>query len=123
MTTKRKKAKRGHKSEFRDVQHPVQYCVEPGCKFKGERVVQGVCFHPLNVATEQHLLRIERRADEFVGELKIAGKGLPLKKQLAHAYDYLAVTWANHEHMLDDVVRLRRDLALLKTSVACKRKG
>lgn len=120
MATKRKSAEIKHKAEFRKITSEVRYCAQPGCKFKGERVVQGVCFHVLDAATDRHLEAVTRRADGFVEELKIAAKGSPLKKRLAYAYDYLAVTWANYEHLLDEAVRLRRQVAILKAAAKKK---
>lgn len=107
-----------HKREIRKREYDESYCAEPTCEFFGERVQQGVCH-----TTEPDVADLEK-IDKHITEL---AEGLLdiRKNHYPNAEDYIPWLEAHYECAmvnwafgLDECIRLRREVALLKMKLA-----
>lgn len=109
-----------HKTELRDQKYKRSYCMQPGCKFNGERAQQGVCFAVLDKTEAAYLSRLEARAEQAVADMKITLEDETDKHKIKYLYDMYATMWLNHEHMLDELVKLRGENSLLRKKTGKK---
>lgn len=88
------------------------YCAQPGCKFKGGTAQQGVCHttEPFAGGDWKYIDRLEKYAEEVVKEAKKLYKG---KSYITYLEAQHVADWMNSMFILDEVVRLRRKVALL----------
>ena len=115
------KHKGQHKTETRVFPREIHenFCVDSKCKFKGQHAVQGVCFQDkADVSDWKKIEKEEKRIDD---ELRYFRKKFNVDKMkdpkeyiewLESMYTTAQMNWA---FVLDEVIRLRRDNALLKT--------
>lgn len=112
MTIKAKRNK-DHAIVERKEHHKTidRMCAQKGCKFFGKIAQQGVCY-----SDEGELVawaKLEAREKELVAELKA------MKKREGETYvraleAYCITAMMNWDLTLDECIRLRRDLALMK---------
>lgn len=113
MKTTKKMAE--HTTEKRTREITDYICVQKGCKFKGMSAQQGVCHTTdsnLGGSSWKHVEQAEANAVDFVNDIKKNSKNS--KDYTKHLEAYLICTWMNNDFMLDELVYLRKELALLK---------
>ena len=104
-----------HKTELRPKQIKESYCVQKGCKFHNKPAEQGICFSTesgLGGTSWKHIEKAEESALDLVNGLKKHAKNQ--KDYVEHLESYLICTWMNNEFTLDELVYLRRKVALLE---------
>jgi predicted Fe-S protein YdhL (DUF1289 family) len=121
---------RSHKTEIRVFARNIHetFCVDPKCKFKGQHAVQGVCFRDKEeIADWKKIEREEKRIDEELRHYRKkfhVDKMKDPKEYIEWLESMYTTAWMNWSFVLDEVIRLRRDNALLKaplTKIAKKR--
>ena len=121
------KNKGRHKTEMRVFPREIRenFCVDPKCKFKGQRAVQGVCFRDTEDVADWK--KIEREEKHISDELKHYRKKFHIDK-MKDPKEYIewlesmyTTAWMNWSFCLDEVIRLRRDNSLLKVKGQRKR--
>jgi len=110
---------RRHKTETRIFARNIRelFCRQPGCKFKGKHAAQGVC-HTTDTfaggADWKHMDAAFELGKKATDEVRRILRGNSAK----HKIDYLLAMhesyWVNNVFHLDEMVRLRRENALLK---------
>jgi hypothetical protein len=112
-----KRSTKEHKTELRKKELSFSYCVQPGCKFRGKRAQQGIC-HTIKTHAGgddwSYIDMAERHATEAMEEIKRLFKG---KKYVRALEAYYQNSLVNDACILDMLVRLRRENALLKLKV------
>lgn len=103
-----------HKRELRTREYQESYCAEPSCEFYGERAQQGVCH-----SSEPELADWDRLHDagqQFADELRqIRTEHYTDKDEYIRWLEAMyESTMLNLTFTLDECVRLRAELALLK---------
>lgn len=103
-----------HRQELRTCEVQESYCVEPGCEFNGERAVQGVCHSSKPDLADWD--RLHDAGERFADELrKIRTEHYTDKDEyiewLEAMYECAMLNWT---FTLDECIRLRREVALLK---------
>lgn len=90
------------------------YCEEPGCRFEGEPAVQGVCWNSEGEIADWDKLADagERMSAEFKA-IRIKSNWSPEEtiRWLEAMYETAMINWTM---ALDEVIRLRAEIALLK---------
>lgn len=100
-----------HATELRDRIIKEVYCVEAGCEYAGNTAVQGHCFSRPDDVTEKYIARISDKADRALAEIKeIAGDDY-----VRDLESYFVSVMANWDFTLDEVIKLRRENAALRT--------
>lgn len=106
-----------HTTEIRTRQIEEKFCTEDGCAFRGDRVVQGVCFRDTGRLVE--FAALEHHEDALRMGLEA------LKERSQNQDDYIASVEANYitahinwDLTLDECIRLRKENALLKKAQA-----
>lgn len=116
------KPKKSHPTIVRERTFKEFICQKKGCKFYGERTVQGVCHttEPFYGGSWDYIDRGLRFAFEFVREEKKLHGKTPAAwiRYLEAAY---ATTWCNATFNLDELIRLRRDNALLRHKLKARK--
>lgn len=100
-----------HRTKPAERAYSVQICDQPGCKFRGKAAQQGVCH-----TTEGELIswnKLEAHEKKLFAELKDMKRreGKNYVRALEAHYICAMMNW---EGSLDETIRLRRDLAVLR---------
>jgi hypothetical protein len=100
-----------HRTRSAEKSYSIKICDQPGCKFRGKEAQQGICH-----TTEGELIgwdKLEAHEKEIVAELADMKRreGKDYVRALEANYICAMLNW---EGALDETVRLRRDLAVLK---------
>lgn len=103
--------------EVRAQEIHTSFCDTKGCRFYGERAVQGVCFTtPALLAEYRRDQGIEREAREHLAWIKKhGGRG---RKYVSYLEGEVFVMTMNSRSMMDELVLLRRKVALLEDDLA-----
>ena len=103
--------RRQHRTKPAEASYSIEICDQPGCKFRGKEAQQGVCH-----TTDGDLIgwdKLEAHEKEITAALvnmkRHEGKGY-VRALEAH-YICAMMNW---QGALDETLRLRRDLAVLK---------
>jgi hypothetical protein len=112
------RVKRGHhKTEIRKREIWDSYCIQPGCKFKGQLSAQGVCHTVLNKKQHDYITYVEKEAEDClngVKKLQKVNKQLTPKKWIRALEDYFICHWMNEVFTLDELIYLRAENAKLR---------
>jgi hypothetical protein len=110
-----------HKTETRVFARNIHesFCRQPGCRFRGKPSVQGVCHtrETFEGGTDwAYVDALIAGGDRFVTELRasMARQKLTTKQRLSTAETHLACAWSNTISTTDELVRLRREVSLLR---------
>lgn len=109
------KATPSHKTVKRDKQQTIveSFCDQKGCQFFGQPAVQGVCFTTNgDIVDFDRLNAYEAELLREMAELKKKSKST--KDYVAALEAYYVTAQMNWQMGLDELVRLRRDNALLR---------
>lgn len=109
--------KREHKTEIRKREIWDNYCVQPGCKFKGELAAQGVCHTILNKKQHDYVTGVMKQAEDClngVKKLRKVNKQLTAKAWIKTLEGYFICHWANEVFTLDELIFLRAENAKLR---------
>jgi hypothetical protein len=112
--------RRGHKTEQRVFAREIHesFCAQRGCKFYGQHSVQGVCHTRDTFAGGidwRYIDLVARHAQErAAAETKMVLKGKTLRQKLVYMQHMAEFYYMNDAFMLDNLVRLRRENALLR---------
>jgi hypothetical protein len=116
----------GHKTEIRKREIWDNYCIQPGCKFKGELAAQGVCHTILDKKQHDYITSIMKQAYnclEEIKKLRKANKQLTAKAWIRTLEGYFICYWANQVFTLDELIYLRADNAKLRLAAGKWRKA
>jgi hypothetical protein len=124
IARKRAKPMRDHKVDLRQQKHFRSFCAEPGCKFRGEPAEQGICFSR-NTFTDgpdwSYIDRCEKYAVQVLAEMKslwlpgkVNNKRGGMRGYVGHLESAYVTHWMQSILHLDEMVRLRRTVALLE---------
>lgn len=109
-----------HKTEQRVFARNIHesFCIQPGCRFRGKHSVQGVCHTEATFEGGTDWTYVDAMiagGNRFVEELRASMKRqkLTTKQKLDTVENHLACTWSNTISTIDELVRLRREVALL----------
>lgn len=112
----RHKAK-DHKMETRKREIGESFCIQPGCKYKGERAVQGHCFHRLDDASQKYIRAVMKRGEGFLEEMR-AMRGVnhwKTKATWTKALEgHMVGSWMNSEFTMDELIHLRCEVEGLR---------
>lgn len=103
-----------HNTERRAREITETVCTQEGCQFNGQHAVQGVCYSDHGDLLEWE--KIDAHEKELLEELATVRAANPDTEYihwLEAMYISLMMNW---QFSLDEVVRLRRDIALLKAN-------
>ena len=119
--------KEKHKTETRVFARNIHesFCVQPGCKFEGEHAAQGVCHTLTTMGGSRdwsYIDNILKQGDDYLSEIQNMHKIRPAADAKSDAYirrleSEIVCIWTNNAFTLDELVRLRGELALLKKRV------
>lgn len=88
------------------------FCRQDECEYKGMPAVQGHCFSRPDDMTEKYITNVMEKADRALAQIKeIAGD-----EYLKHLESYYVTAVTNWDFTLDELVRLRRENAALKSA-------
>jgi hypothetical protein len=108
------KAGDGHRRETRVYESELHetYCAYKRCKFYGKHAQQGVCYSDkADLVDWERIDAFEKSHDEELARFRKLYKGKKYVEWLEAMYTSAMLNW---QFTLDDTIRLRRDLALLK---------
>lgn len=113
-----------HKTEQRVFARNIHenFCVQPGCRFRGKHAQQGVC-HTTTTSAGGHdwgyVDRLIALGNSFVDEVKTMAKRgkWSRKRYVEYLESAMACSWSNSSSGLDELVRLRRQVSLLTDKV------
>lgn len=106
------------------------WCVQPGCRFKGQHAQQGICHTTEPFASEDGVTWAsvearfkfaEKAAKEELDLLRKQYKGRP-KRYVGHLEAAIWCNWVNVSSNLDELIRLRAENAVLKDKLARRRR-
>ncbi len=95
------------------------YCAQKGCKFIGKEAQQGVCFHAKGELIDWQ--RVAQQETQILAELQGLRKAGP-KAYVQGLEAHYVSAMINWQFTLDEVIRLRRDIALLNVKKPRKAK-
>jgi hypothetical protein len=110
-------AKRGakrHDIETRVFAREIHetFCTDKKCEFYGQHAVQGVCYsNKPDVIDWKRVEKQEKQLEEELAYIKKKYKGKAYLSWLESMYHCAQMNWT---FTLDELIRLRRDVALLK---------
>lgn len=114
----------GHVMETRIFARRIHetFCAQKGCRFFGRHAAQGICHTRLKRPDQKYLERTERRAEEFVKEMREirASQKMTPAQYVNYLERHMLCDWMNHEFGMDELIRLRAmnaDLRLRVTPV------
>jgi hypothetical protein len=110
----------GHRRETRVFARNIHetFCDYKRCKFYGQHAQQGICFSDKPDAIDwDRIAKIEKQEEEELAYFRKKYKGKEYVKWLEAMYSCATVNW---RFTLDDLIRLRRDNALLKLKLRKK---
>lgn len=115
-----------HKTETRVFANELHetYCVQPRCKFRGKHAQQGVCHTTTTFDGGRdwsYVEKVIKSGDEFVAGLKGNCKPYSDKKYISELESYAACIWSNNMFGLDELISLRREVALLRLKTSGKK--
>jgi hypothetical protein len=104
-------SKQTHRTKTAEKSYSIKICDQPGCKFRGKEAQQGVCH-----TAEGKLIdwaRLEAHEKEILAELTDMKRreGRDYVRALEAHYISAMLNW---QLSLDETLRLRRDLAVLR---------
>ncbi len=108
-----------HRTETRFYDREVgeTFCVQPGCKFRGERARQGFCYDVPRRDVYDALFDVgERYAEELAATYREYFRGRP-RKYVRHLESSVICWYVNSTSLLDQLVAMRRENALLRKEV------
>lgn len=109
--------KKEHKTELKKRAVFYSVCVEPDCKYKDGRAVQGHCFSRLPTAHDRYIQHVMRHGEQLLKEMrglrKLNGQ-VAQKKWIQHLEGQVVCMWANSTFNLDELIYLRKENAELK---------
>jgi len=109
-----------HKTETRVFARNIHeaYCIQPGCKFKGKKAQQGVCHttKPWVGGKWDYLDAVFVEAGKAAKELLASSKKYSKshKDYVKNLEEHIAVDWVNTIFHIDGMIRMRREVALLR---------
>ena len=116
-----------HRTETRVFARKIHesFCMEPGCKFEGEHAVQNVCHTHTTMGNSSdwsYVDNIIKQGDDYLAGIQKIHKRRPAADAKFDAYirrleSEIVCIWTNNAFTLDELVRLRGELALLKKRV------
>lgn len=115
-----KKGARRHNYETRVFAREIHevFCTDKGCEFYGQHAQQGICYsNKPDVIDWKRIEQLEKRQAEELAYFKKKYKGKSYVRWLESMYDCAQLNWT---FTLDELIRLRRDNALLKLKVKRK---
>jgi len=103
--------KKQHRTKSAERSYSIKICDQPGCKFRGKEAQQGICH-----TTEGELIewdRLDAHEKEVTAELADMKRreGKDYVRALEAHYISAMLNW---QGSLDETLRLRRDLAVLR---------
>lgn len=104
----------GHKRETRVFTRNIHetFCDYKRCKFYGKHAQQGICYSDKpDLVDWDRIAKLEQAQDEELKYFRKKYRGKEYVKWLEAMYSSVMVNWS---FTLDDLVRLRRDNALLR---------
>jgi hypothetical protein len=109
---------RKHRTETRIFAREIHetFCKQPGCKWNGQHAQQGACHtrEPFVPGTSwSYVDKVEKYAHEAMVETRKYYRKDP-KDYIRHLESQHIADWMNSVFHLDEVVRLRRKVALLE---------
>ena len=109
-----------HRTETRVFARQIHesYCAQKGCKFYGRHAVQGVCHTTKTFCDSFDWSYIDRAIAEgrrFVREARRLYKG---RDYIRYLEALVESHWANEVCRLDELVRMRRNAALMEHKLA-----
>lgn len=119
--------KQEHKTETRVFERNIQesFCVQPGCKFEGKHAVQNVChtFTTMTGSTDwSYIDNVMKAGDEYVSNIRKNCKGKSTKEYIRRLESEMSCAWMNTMVGLDELVRLRGQVAILMSDTAKKQR-
>lgn len=122
-----------HRTEKRERRIKESFCAEPRCKFKGQRAQQGVCFSRDTFEGSPDWSYIEsatRAGQTALDEMKalwkpgrVNNRRGGMRAYVRHLESAYATHWTNEVFELDQLISLRREVALLKAKKRRTAKG
>ena len=109
-----KKGGDGHARETRIFAREIHetFCDDKKCRFYGNHAQQGICYSDKPDAVDwDRVAKLEQQQDDELQYFKKKYKGKAYVKWLEAMYSCASTNW---RFTLDDLIRLRRDVALLK---------
>jgi len=113
------KENKKHKTEVRIFARNIHesFCVQPGCKFKGKHAVQNVC-HTMTTFNGSkdwsYIDGVLEAGEKHLHELQTHHKSSSKQEYIKILESHLACAWANTITSLDELIRLRGQVATLK---------
>jgi hypothetical protein len=109
----------GHKLETRVFARNIHetYCMEPKCRFFGEHAVQNVCHTTTTMGDSADWSYIDdamQAGDAHLKSIRKQYKGKSPKEYTARLENEVRCIWTNSQTTLDECVRLRGEVELLK---------
>ncbi len=105
-----------HKTELRTVERKETYCLQPGCKFRGKRGAQGICYSASRWF--RRVIDIEKLATEMVLDFGRAKKRLRKRGEYTRYLESSAVcSNINNIFCLDECISLRAENARLRLAL------
>lgn len=104
-------SKQTHRTKSAEKSYSIKICDQPGCKFRGKEAQQGVCH-----TAEGELIdwaRLEAHEKEILAELTDMKRREDRDYVRALEAHYISAM-LNWQFSLDETLRLRRDLAVLR---------
>lgn len=120
-----KRKKREHKTEIRKREIWDNYCVQPGCKFKGELAAQGVCHTvpaPFYMKVFKDVLRHGEEMLKDMRDLRYKNKARTTKQWIKYLEGHIVCQWANGWFTLEELIHLRAENAKLRLAAGKWRK-
>lgn len=118
--TKLKRSK-SHTFDKRSREITEYICTQKGCKFKGKSYEQGVCHTTESIlggTSWAHITKSEEEAVNLVNSIRKHSKNK--NDQIATLESYLICMTMNQDFTLDELVYLRKELALAKLQTTQK---
>jgi hypothetical protein len=115
MTGETMKRKRKEHTSRKSSREFIEYiCTQPGCRFRGKRQQQGVCFSRVPDAHEKHIIQVVRDASKGLDWIKQYHRDKPRKDYVRYLESMYVTCQANWTFCLEEVILLRKENAILK---------
>ena len=115
---------KGHPTETRIFARDIHehFCKKPGCKFYNKHAQQGVCHstQPYLASDWKHIERALQHGQGALDEVKRMYRDKSTKKYVAHLESSYAMQWSNESFMMDNLIYLRKELALAQLKLKRK---
>jgi hypothetical protein len=117
-----------HRTETRVFAREIAetYCVHPRCKFRGQRAAQGVCFSTKTFAEGtdwNYFWAMEKAAKRYLEEVRRIYRREGKAEYIRALEGSLTSDWLNSILHADEMIYLRREVALLRLKLARRRRA